>query len=189
MGGCLLMLWSGLWQTHKMATLLLAFDALLTLALAFVPSLWSPVGYVLVNSTTCVLSAAVGLEAALRAHMERDAYAACLFAAATPWAALMVLRFIPAGSPFRGMIGVYLGAAAVLGIVAQRAHIEDALARECLWALSATRWMQAIRMALLEVGPGWSAWAGGCASVLWCLWLFMLCRRCVSAAAVSSRLR
>lgn len=180
LGGALALLWSGCWRVHRTATLLACYHAAVMLTFLMVPDLWTPVRYVVLNSSLCILSAAVGLEAGLRARMERDAFAACAFVAVAAWAAVAVFRFLP-GSEFRGMIAVYVAAASVLGIVAQRAHIEDKLAWACLWGLAATRWMQAVRLGLLEVGPEWSRWAGGCASVAWCVWLLLLMRLCLSA--------
>ena len=173
-----------------MALALLSYDALLTLALAFAPGIWSEAGAVIVNGGVSLLSTGVALEAARRAKLEIKipGEAVVLILCAGVSALLIIGNISGEGMRhFRPLCLVYFCAVVTLGTVARSGLITDRLDLACLWGLFLTRWLQLIRAALFEIGPWWSKWAGGCAAVAWMAWCFMVYWHSFTAAAESRR--
>lgn len=189
LSAALCLLGSGLGRTHKMVMLLLSFDSAAQLALLLAPSLWSPQNYVLVNGGLCLLSAGVGLEIARRAGADLSvSFDAGLLAACAFFSMLIALGFQTDDMlSFKPMIAVYVATAGVLSLAAQRAHVTDHLDQSCLWGLAATRWLQAIRLGLMDMAPPLSMALGACADLAWCAWVFMVCWHSFSAVGGAKR--
>ena len=186
LGAAAVLLWSGARRTHKTAAALLAYHAGLMLALIFAPSIWSPAFFVVGNGLLCVLSAAVGLEAARRhGYFGVVSFDGLLLSGCAAVAGFMLVQYMPGHGQFRGMIAPYIAAAAVLSVTAQRVRTVGDVEATLLWGLALTRWLNALRFAVLEVGPAYSAWVGGMATVAWIAWTAMVCRHCFSADAES----
>lgn len=176
-------------QRHLFLFYLLLYQAIDTgLFLCFmdaktgVSHAWSPPSYHLSVTFTCALILGAAIEAALRSTslpIERlHAIFGVVLIALTAYMGGMILEcHFPSESVQRPMMRLHFAAAAACGLIVQRLNL-DQLNYDALRWLFIGRFAQALRIALLEIGPWVSVYAGGVANLAWCAVSFWALRHC-----------